>query len=131
MSAAQLNFSMLLHNFCRVRFQNWIGVVADITVNARQTVSRTVLVYQGATTREAHRQATVLVYHRASTRERSSETGEGHSGPHAGEIRDRRRALGTLAPRHRVYGAISFVCDVVYTRILQNTILREPLGASY
>src|ERR1700674_4117017 len=88
MSAAQLNFSMLLHKFCRVRFQNWIGVVADITVNARQTVSRTVLVYQGATTREAHRQATVLVYHRASTRERSSETGEGHSGPHAGEIRD-------------------------------------------
>src|ERR1700676_4424753 len=25
MSAAQLNFSMLLHNFCRVRFQNWIA----------------------------------------------------------------------------------------------------------
>src|SRR5580704_16457261 len=65
MSAAQLNFSMLLHNFCRVRFQNWIGVVADITVNARQTVRRTVLVYQGASTREARHTVwrTVLVYH--------------------------------------------------------------------
>src|ERR1700730_1851205 len=92
MSAAQLNFSMLLHNFCRVRFQNWIGVVADITVNARQTVRRTVLVYQRESTREARHtvRRTVLVYHGASTRERSSEAGEGHSGPYAGEIRDGR-----------------------------------------
>src|SRR3974377_1902623 len=98
MSAAQLNFSMLLHNFCRVRFQNWIGVVADITVNARHTVRR-VLVCQRATTCEGRHtvRRTALVYHGASTRERSSETGEGHSGPYAGEIRDRRRALGTLA----------------------------------
>src|ERR1700730_16905049 len=106
MSAAQLNFSMLLHNFCRVRLQNWIGVVADITVNARHTVRRTVLVYQGATTREARHtvRATVLVYYGASTRERSSETGEGHSGPHAGEIRDGyalRTAIGWHGCRSR------------------------------
>src|SRR3984893_542543 len=106
MSAAQLNFSMLLHNFCRVRLQNWIGVVADITVNARHTVRRTVLVYQGAITREARYtvRRTVLVYHGASTRERSSETGEGHSGPYAGEIRDGyalRTAIGWHGCRSR------------------------------
>src|SRR6516162_8217211 len=99
MSAAQLNFPMLLHNFCRMRFQNWIGVVADITVSARHPAKRTVLVYQGPPTGKTKHTVrhTVLVYHGASTRERSSETGEGHSGPYAGEIRDRRRALGTLA----------------------------------
>src|SRR6516164_81098 len=99
MSAAQLNFSMLLHNFCRVRFQNRIGVVADITVNAGHTVRRTVLVYQGASIRKAWHtiKRTVLVYHGDSTRERSSETGEGHSGPYAGEIGDGRSALRTAA----------------------------------
>src|SRR5215471_3704600 len=106
MSAAQLNFSMLLHNFCRVRFQNWIGVVAHITVSARHTAKRTVLVYQGATTGEAGHtvRRTLLVYHGAGTRERSSETGEGHSGPYAGEIRDGdalRTAIGWYGCRSR------------------------------
>jgi hypothetical protein len=31
MIAAKFNFSMLLYEFCRMRLQNWIGVVADKT----------------------------------------------------------------------------------------------------
>ncbi len=38
MRAAQLYFSVLLYDLCRLRFQNWIGVVADITVAAGRTV---------------------------------------------------------------------------------------------
>jgi hypothetical protein len=66
MSAAQLNLSMLLHDFRRLRLQDWIGVVTDIPIRVYRTVRITIGGYYGA-----------------RTYERSPETGKRYPTPNA------------------------------------------------